>query len=215
MKFLFFISMFSIAAFGQKPPIAKSTPPAKIDKGSVSGQTYTNPAFRFQITFPDTWLIAADDFAAKMKTRGFDLSLKAPDTLGLQTKAQLNRALQRVTILLTAYRPGSQENAIVRVSVEDLKTQPQIKDAVDYFDAMRNAYAAAKLPADFRYSETNAERLGTRQFAFLDITDNTGRKRIYATVRDRHAILIAISYKKDEDLATMRQTLSEANFYYK
>lgn len=215
MKFLILVLSLSITALAQKPPAAgKPSPPAKIDKGSVLGQTYVNPAFRFQINFSDAWVIAGDDFAAKMKAQGFDLSLKAPETLGLQTKAHLNKALRGVTILLTAYRPGSEDNAVVRISVEDLKAQPQIKDAVDYFDAMRAAYAAAKLPAGFKYSETNAEQLGRKQFAYLDISDQLGRKRMYATVRDRHAILITISFKNDDDLATLRQTIAEANFNY-
>jgi hypothetical protein len=215
MKFLIVVLALSIGAFAQKPPAAgKGLPPAKIDKGSVLGQTYLNSTFRFQIEFPDDWVIAGDDFAAKIKAQGFDLSLKAPGTLGLQTKAQLNKALRGVTILLTAYRPGSEDSAIVRISAEDLKTQPQIKDAVDYFDAMRAAYAATKLPADFKYSETNAEQLGRRQFAYLDISDKSGRKRMYATVRDRHAILITISFKNDDDLATLRQTIAEADFNY-
>ena len=78
-----------------------------------------------------------------MKSKGFDLSLKAPDSLPPSSRAKINRALQRVTVLLTAYRsmPGTADNAIVRISVEDLAANPQIKDAVDYFDAMRALFA--------------------------------------------------------------------------
>jgi protein tyrosine phosphatase (PTP) superfamily phosphohydrolase (DUF442 family) len=43
-----------------------------------------------------------------------------------------------------------------------------VKDAVDYFDLMRSQFAVMKLAADFKYSETQAEKLGLKQFAFLD-----------------------------------------------
>lgn len=93
----------ALYASAQKPR-PRSTPasvPAKpsVDKGKVSGRTYTNNTFKFEVTFPDTWLIPDDDFEAYMKKQGFDLSLKAPDSLAPATRTQVNKALQKVTIL--------------------------------------------------------------------------------------------------------------------
>jgi|CXWL01.1.fsa_nt_gi hypothetical protein len=195
-----------------KPKVAK--PATTVDKGVVSGRTYTNKMFGFEITFPDTWLIPDDDFEAYMKKQGFDLGLKAPDSLPPASKAKVDKALKSVQILLTAYRsmPGSKENAIVRISVENLAANPQIKDAVDYFDAVRAMYATMKLPADFRYSETQAEELGAMQFGFLGATSSAGNKRIYATVRKGYAILFTLSYSDNADLATFRDILAQGNF---
>jgi hypothetical protein len=100
----------------------------------------------------------------------------------------------------------------MRVSAEDLSTVPQVKDAVDYFDLMRKTFQSMKLPADFRYSETQAERLGKKQFAFLDVSSKAGKKRMYSTVRDGHAIMFTLSYLRDEDLQTMRQILADGDF---
>jgi hypothetical protein len=188
--------------------------PREADFGTITGRTYTNKVYRFSVTFPDTWLIPGDDFEQYMKGQGFDLSLKAPETVDPQTKARLNRSLQHVKVLVTAFRsmPGSADNAIMRISVEDLKTVPQVKDAVDYFDLMRLTFKTIKLPADFKYSETQAEKLGAKQFAFLDVTSGAGKKRMYATVRDGAAILFTLTYKNDDDLQTMRQVLSEGDF---
>jgi hypothetical protein len=63
----------------------------------------------FEVTFPDTWLIPGDDFEDYMKSNGIDVSLKTPDSIGEASKIQLERALQKVQILLTAYRsmPGT------------------------------------------------------------------------------------------------------------
>lgn len=221
MKVLFFalIVLFSTLYTSAQKPRPKTTPavvPAKpsVDKGSVSGRTYSNKTFSFEVTFPDTWLIPDDDFEAYMKKQGFDLSLKAPDSLTPATRTKVNKALQKVTVLLTAYRsmPGTQDNAVVRISVEDLSSNLQIKDAVDYFDAMRVTFAAMRLPADVKYSETQAEKLGSQQFGFLDVTSKTDKKRMYATVRNGFAVMFTLSYSKTEDLQTFRDILAAGNF---
>lgn len=225
---LFVICLFAFVCTGQTKPKPKPTPEktdaakapiAKnaLDRGTVTGRTYRNESLRFEITFPDTWLIPGDDFEAEMKKQGFDLSLKAPANVGLQARAKLNQALKKVTILVTAYRsmPGSAENAIMRVSIEDVTPVPQIKDAVDYFDAMRIQFKAMTLPPDFTYSETQAEQLGRKQFAYLDTSSKSGKKRLYATVRDGFAILFTLSYNTDGDLQTMRQILLQGNFAFR
>ncbi len=204
-------------------PAAKSAIPKAvpvkdpIDRGAVSGRTYTNHLLGFEVTFPNEWLIPGDDFEDEMKKAGFDLSLKAPTTVGPQTRTRIDRALKEVDVLLTAYRsmPGSADNAIARISVEDLSSNPQIKDAVDYFDAMRMQFKAMTLPVDFKYSETQAEQLGRKQFGFIDSSSKAGKKRLYATVRGRYAILFTLSYTSDDDLHTMRKVLSEGNFAIK
>jgi hypothetical protein len=197
-----------------RPTPAAVPPKASVDKGTVGGRTYTNQTLRFEITFPDTWLIPGDDFEAEMRKQGIDLGLKAPASLAPSTRAKVNQALQKVTVLLTAYRslPGMADNAIVRVSVEDLSSNPQIKDAVDYFDAIRASFAGMRLPIGFRYSETKAEKLGRQQFGFLDVTQGNEKKRMYATVRNGYAILFTLTYNKDEDLQTFRDVLAGGNF---
>jgi hypothetical protein len=87
-----------------------------------------------------------------------------------------------------------------------------VKDAVDYFDLMRSHFAVMKLPPDFKYSETQAEKLGAKQFAFIDTSTRAGKKRMYATVRDGYAIMFILSYSKPEDLVTMRQILATGDF---
>ena len=218
-KVLTIIGLVSIASFAQKPkpktPLAKTTaktapktavkaaPKKAVDEGKLVGRTYTNQTFNFEITFPDAWLVPDKDFEAYMLAQGIDVRLKVPPT---------------ITVLQTAYKlmPGTQENSIVRVAVEDLKANPQIKDAVDYFDAMRKSFKAVKTPADFKYSETNAEKLGAKQFAYLDTSSaEAGKKRIYATVKDGYAIMFMMTYKDDADIATLRSILAEGNFALK
>lgn len=212
---LFLCAGIAAAQKKTKPrPVAKSSAKPTIDRGKVVGRTYMNKTFGFEVTFPDTWLIPGDDFEEYMKKQGFDLSLKAPDSLAPSTRSKLNKAIKRVDILLTAYRsmPGMPDNAIVRISVEDLSINPQIKDAVDYFDAIRAMFAAMKLPSDHKYSDTQAEKLGAMQFAYLDVSSNAGKKRMYATVRNGFAIMFTISYSNADDLQVLRETLERGDF---
>lgn len=180
----------------------------------VEGRTYRNADLGFAITFPDSWLMPGDDFEDQMRSQGFDLSLKAPETLGKASRIQVDRALERVKVLVTAYRamPGSKDNAILRVAAEDLSEVPEVTDAVDYFDLMRSQFAVMKLPPDFKFSETQAEQLGKRQYGFLDTSSDAGKKRMYATVRGRTALIFTLSYQTDEDLKTFRQIMSAIEY---
>lgn len=180
----------------------------------VEGKTYRNADLGFAITFPDSWLIPGNDFEDQMRSQGFDLSLKAPETLGKASRIQVDRALERVKVLVTAYRamPGSKDNAILRVAAEDLSEVPEVTDAVDYFDLMRSQFAVMKLPPDFKFSETQAEQLGKRQYGFLDTSSDAGKKRMYATVRGRTALIFTLSYLTDEDLKTFRQIMSAIEY---
>ena len=175
--------------------------------GKVEERTYTNKKFGFEITVPEDWFIAGPDFEKVVKENGHDLSVDLATS----------QAGRSVDILMTAFRsePGSGGGAILRITSENLKPNPQILDAVDYFDAITAAYSTAKLPSDFIYSSTKAERLGTKQFAYLDTSLNAGKKRMYATVRNGFAIMFTLSYTRAEDLQTLRKILETGNFKLK
>ena len=222
---LVFVALFSSSSFAQKtrrPAARAKTPvraaPAKpsTDPGKVTIRTYTNSTFGFAVTFPDSWLIPDNDFEAYMKTQGFDLSLKMPAGLAPTTKGKIKQASKQLTVLLTAYKymPGMENNAVVRISVEDLSAVPQIKDAVDYIDAMRATFKSMALPAGFKYSETQAEQLGPKQFAYIDTETKDDKRRLYATVRNGYAIMFSISYTEGPDLEVLRQILTGGNFGY-
>jgi hypothetical protein len=225
MRSLFVVLLLVAAASSSAQAPKRKIPPAKIpavvpaskmsaSNAAATARTYTSSAYGFRITFPDTWLIPGSDFEETMRSQGYDISLKTPDGLRGASKVQLDRSLEKVKVLVTAYRsmPGAADNAIMRVAAEDLTLTPQVKDAVDYFDLMRSQFAVMKLPADFNYSDTQAEKLGSKQFAYLDTSSMAGKKRMYATVRNGYALLFTLSYTKPEDLATMRQVLAGGDF---
>ena len=217
------LAVFASAQVKARPrptPTPTKTPVRPVrdpEMGTITGRTYSNKKYRFQLVFPDTWLVPDEDFEAFLKTRGFDLSLKAPESLTSAGQAQVSQALKNLKMLVTAYRslPGTPNNSMMRVSVEDLSLNPQIEDAVDYFDALRSSFRSIKLPADFEYSETQAEKLGAMQFGYLDTSTKTDKKRMYATVRNGHAILFTLTYTAAEDLETMRHILEEGDFDFK
>lgn len=168
--------------------------------GAVEGRSYRNQKFGIELTVENDWYIAGEDFEKIAKDKGHDLSL---------SQAGASRSLD---VLMTAFRSDAAAGAVLRVVTEDLDRHPQIRDAVDYLDAVTAAYASAKLPADFSYSTTKAEKLGTRQFAYLDTASRSGKKRMYAAVRGRTALLYVLSYSRGEDLEALRRMLASSEF---
>lgn len=199
-----------------EPSVLAASNNLGVDAGSVVGKTYTNKELGFEVTFPDTWLIPGDDFEGFMREKGYDLRVKVANT-DPQMKANVRRFEKNVVLLLTAYRsmPGTKGNSIVHISVEDLTDSPQIKDAVDYFDLMRSQISTMKLPAGFSVSEVQAEKLGSKQFGYLETQSGATKKRMYASVKGPRAIMFTISYSADDDLAVLRRMLEEGNFSLK
>ena len=188
-----------------------------VDTGTFVGRKYTNKTFGFELSFPYTWLIPDSNLETAMKKNGYNLHVADLSRMDPQFQADIRNFEKRVTVLLTVYRslPGTIENGIMLISAEDLAGNPQIKDAVDYLDAIRATYKTLRLPPDFKYSETSAEKLGSMQFGFLDTSAKTGKKRLYATVRNGFAIMFTISYTNSDDLQAMRQVLTHGNFALK
>jgi hypothetical protein len=193
---------------------AQITAKPNFDAGEIVGKTYANKNFNFSVTLPGDWEIADEDFAQRLKKEGFNLSVETPKATSANVQSKLNAAVNRVQVLLTAYKASAEtnQNAILRVSIEDLSSVPQVKDAVDYFDLMRATYRNIKLPAGFKYSETQAEKLGEMQFGFLDVSSGSSKKRMYATVRGGHAVMFTLTYNNDEDLAALKSVLAAGDF---
>lgn len=205
------VALLTVAASGQgkaRVPKFPAGVPVKetgveATGGKVEDRTYINTKFDFEITVPDSWFIAGPDFEKVLKDSGHDLRIDA-------IAAKTNR---EIDLLMTAFRSETgREGAVLRITAENLRTHPQIVDAVDYFDAITAAYASTKLPPDFSYSRTKAEQLGAHQFAYLDTSSNAGRKRLYATVIKRFAIMFTLSYSSDDDLRALRDILSTGRF---
>lgn len=218
MKFFFFIITMLVGFYsadaqtGRKPSKIPSIVPVKesgveAHGGSVDGRTYTNKTFGFSFTIPENWFIGGPDFESVVKEKGYDL--RVDDVAG--------KANRNIKILMTAFGVGEEigRNAVLRITAEDLRPNPQISDAVDYFDAMTAAFMSTKLPSDFSYSATKAERLGANQYAYLDTVSSSGRKRMYATVRKGQAIMFTLSYSDRSDLEAVRAILSAADFSVK
>jgi hypothetical protein len=214
MRKLFFLIILSIcfAVISNAQPKAKPTPPRRpsaeikpqpaVDFGELLNRSYTNFFFGFKLTFPADWFVNTVENDADLKKAKINFDTETPKN----TKNILNAFKFQEKLGI---------NSVFRVSVEDLDDFPKIKDAVDYLDAMRQTFKVVKLPADFKYSETNAEKLGDMQFAYLDISSNKGKKRLYTTVKNGFAVIFTLTYNKDQGLREMKQILAEGDFEYK
>jgi hypothetical protein len=211
MRKLFSLIILSICftANYHAQPKAKPTPPRRpsaevkpkpaIDFGELQDRSYTNFFFGFKLTFPSEWFVNTVENDKDLKKVKLNFDTETP---------------KNTKTILTAFKFQEKlgVNSVLRIAVEDLENFPAIKDAVDYLDAMRQTFKAKKLPADFKYSETNAEKLGYMQFAYLDVSNNKGKKRLYATVRNGFAIIFTLTHKNDEDLKEMKQIITDGDF---
>lgn len=214
MRKLFFLIILSICipAHYNAQSIAKPAPPKKkqpliktqpaVDYGEILDRTYTNFFFEFKLTFPPGWFVNTVENDADLKKVNINLDAETP----INTKNVLNAF---------KFQEKLGVNSVFRISAEDLDDFPNIKDAVDYFDAMRQTFKVVKLPQNFKYSETNAEKIGDMQFAYLDITSSKGSKRLYATVKNGFAIIFTLTFDKKDNLQEMKQILAEGDFEYK
>lgn len=200
-------SIFAAAGLAQKAASFPAGVPVKetgieASGGKVEGRTYTNRKFEFTVTVPDDWYIGGADFEKVLKDNGHDIGTEA-----------VVRSGRSVDVLFTAFRSEKDRpGAVLRVTAENLSPHPQIRDAVDYFDAITAVYASIKLPEGFAYSAVKAEALGTHQFAYLDVSTSAGKKRLYATVRGGWAIMFTLSYFEDADLHALRDMLARGEF---
>lgn len=205
---LLLCTMMSFAGYAQKKrttfpsgvPVKESGGDAS--EGTVDGNAYENKKFNFKVTVPNNWLIAGPDFEKVLKENGHDI--------GTDAVARTGRPFE---VLMTAFRSErSRQGAVLRVTAENLAAYPQVRDAVDYFDAITAVYASVNLPPDFSYSAVKAEALGSHQFAYLDTAASVGRKRLYATVRNGWAIMFTLSYFDNADLQAIRGMLANGDF---
>ena len=198
-------------------PESEASVKPTIFKGEIVGNTYTNKIYNFEITLPENWILPGEEFEKIAREQGINLNMETPKATDPKIQPKLNQMKNNISVLFNAfkYESGTDKNAFLRVSVEDLQDLPQVKDAVDYFDLMRETYKNIKLPADFKYSETQAERLGKWQFGFLDTSNKAGKKRMYATVRNGYALMLTLTYKSEEDLAALKSVLAAGNFRLK
>lgn len=189
-------------------PARRATPAAK----PAAATTYSDRSLGFEVTLAPGWTMMADSRVGNGIVSAADIV--TPDTIGVVHRMRIERSLKNVSLLFTAQKTAG-SSATFRVTRESLSLNPQIKDAVDYFDAVRAEFGLMQLPADMKYSDTQAEQLGKWQFAFIDISSTDGKRRLYATVRRGFAILFSVSYESDADLQAIRQMLSSGNFSLK
>jgi hypothetical protein len=185
--------------------------------GDIDGQIYRNKNLGFEIQFPINWLVPQNDAENLAKKPRFNLDLQTPKAISQTYQAKLNSASNKVINLVTAYKtlPDDSDNVFFQVSIENLEATPNVKDAVDYFDFMLETFRILKLPKDFIFSEVRAEKLGNKQFAFLDTSSKAGKRRLYATVKTGFAVVFTISYKSESDLNTMKKILADGDFSLK
>lgn len=221
MKKLLFLlitaAAFSLTVSAQTKARPKAVPKVaaavELDKGTIEDGQYTNKYFGISFQLPENWDVQEEIVNKIIKDRGAK-SLKAKTAAGQKA---LNQASNRVTVAVTAFKSplGSDNNASFVLSFEDLRPVPTVKDAVDYLQLMVTTLKQVQLPPGMNYSEIQAEKLGTRQFGFIEINRKEATQRMYVTVKKNYAIFFVFTYNDAADLETMRTMLANGNFALK
>jgi hypothetical protein len=223
--FLFVVVLLAAnGSFAQKTKAKpKPTPtPAKpatvaqirgIDLGRLRGNTYTNDFFGLKFDFPLGWLVGDNELEKQLKA----IEQEQIKTKDAQTQKAIQQAIERVTPLLGGYKklPGMPGNASLRVMVEDLSAQPLIADGKAYLTLTVDSLKLAKMPADFKYSEVKSEVIDNVTLDYIETSTGGYKKRIYAAVRKKFALLMTIDYYENADFETLHKILSEADLNYK
>lgn len=193
------------------PKVLPST--AELDKGTIEDGQYTNKYFGITFQVPENWQVQEEIINKIIKDQGAK-SVKAKTNAGQKA---LNQASNRVTVAVTAFKNQflSNDNASFVLSFEDLRPVPTVKDAVDYLQLLVTTLKQVQLPPGMKYSEIQAEKLGTRQFGFIEINRKEATQRMYVTVKKNYAIFFVFTYNDAADLETMRTMLANGNFALK
>lgn len=219
--FLLIVAACSLTVSAQTKTRPKTAPKAvpkvaaagELDKGTVKDGQYTNKYFGIMFPIPENWQVQEEIVNKIIKDQG------AKSAKGKTAAAQkaLNQATNRVTVAMTVFKNplGSDENASFVLSFEDLRSIPSVKDAVDYLQLLVTTLKQVQLPPDMKYSEIQAEKLGTRQFGFIEINKKEATQRMYVTVKKNYAIFFVFTYNDAADLEIMRTMLANGNFALK
>jgi hypothetical protein len=225
--FLFFVCLTITAnvSFAQtakrraaRPPVRVDEPivppPAPVDLGKLVGNTYTNDFFELKMEFPLGWLVG--DHA--LESQLMKLSPGAVKTKNAQNQKAMDAAAARLVPLLGGYKslPGTTaQNSNLRVTVESLKTLPQIKNGKDYLNTLVSNLKLVQLPPGFMVSEVKNETVDNAALDYLEIAYGLNRKRMYATVRKGYVLLLTIDSFDDADFEALHNVVLESDLNYK
>ena len=208
----------AVVALAQKPKAKAAPKPAaaaqtRVELGKLSFNIYTNDFFGLKFEFPAGWLVGDNVLEEQLKQIS-QAEIKAANP---QMQKSLNRAADRVTILLGGYKamPGTPANASLRIAVESLQSLPQVKTGRDYFTRLFATFKAMKMPDVFKYSDVKTETIDNIPLDYIETSSGNNKKRMYATVRRGYAVLMTISYYEDADLETLHRVLTGADLDYK
>lgn len=195
-------------------PPKQTTAAGPVDLGKLSGNTYTNDFFAFRMEFPLGWLVG--DHA--LESQLMKLTQGAVKTKDIRNQKTFETAAERLVPLLGGYKalPGSTaRNSNLRVTVESLKTLPQIKNGKAYLNTLISNLKLIQLPPGFLVSEIKNETVDNLALDYLEIAYGLSRKRMYATVRKDYVLLMTVEAFNEEDFETLHKVVLDADLNYK
>lgn len=178
----------------------------------VGKNTYRIAAYGITVTAPEGWYVADSDLMNKIMDVGLDVTKSNMDA---GSKAMIDSAMQRGGPLFTftEFPPGAPRdaNAMIMGVSEDVSSGPGIVRGTDYFFHTRRLLAQSPVPTTI--SDTYSEKLIDGElFDRMDLMIGPPgqeiSQRMFAARHGDHMVLFALTYKTDEQLATLDEALN-------
>jgi len=207
MSFLKYVSLsfLLLLSFGCSNNSEKA-----IDFGKFENGFYTNTFFNLSVQIPDSWYVMDDESRIALMKKGKQIVAGNDKNLN----AAFNAAdLQNLNLLTTNESPPGSAvytNPSFIILAESIKHAPGIVKGSDYHFHTRKIMESSQLNAVFPraiYEET----ISGIAFEVLDLEINMGGiknfQKQYATIMNKYALVIAITYQNDDGLKKLEQIL--------
>jgi hypothetical protein len=187
-----------------------------IDFGEFEAGVYTNSFFDLMLSLPDSWHVL--DLESRMEIMKRGGKIVAGNNKSL--KAAIDIADQKSLNLLTAYEspPGSavSTNPGIMLIAEKVNHAPGIKRGSDYYFQAKKLMKLSNIKVSYP-KEIYELIIDGVSFDVMEteITMGPGvviRQRQYATIMNKYALLVALTYQDENGLDQLEQIVKTIKF---
>jgi hypothetical protein len=216
---VFFSPVISAQASSSAPPSSASPKPSKkssesagLDPGSVSNNVYRNKMLGFTCKIPPGWVLRTEELNAQGELKQEELKPEGQNSDSASGSADAAKdsrppaSSAGAKVLLAAFsRPpaatGEDVNSSILIVAESAAAYPGLKDAVQYFEPLREVAAAQGFSVD---EDPYEVAIGTKTLVRGDFHKNVGsrvmRQSTLAMLSHGYAVSITVIAGTEDDV---------------
>jgi len=193
----------------------RSNPYGYPDKGTISGNTYSNEFFGLSFPLPEGWYVLSEGEVAAGISQG--INFMAADNPQARAAMQHWRELGAFLLMIQKYPMGTPRfNPNIVIGAEDVAPHiRRVNSGADYLRAVSDEFRQLKPQARIT-GPIEACTLGGRSFhqinIVLPIDGFTAHQRMYATLTKNHILLINITAESNSGLNELAEIVQNVAF---